>query len=314
MASTLCSNPHVAMVAMAALFPLVPAILLKSSEISDGNTSDSHCDCLNWKEVYGSKRVFCGEFLELGDFTHGKEDLNLLGISHQWRIRKEGMKGHCTEFLEKLNSSRCFPIQGNEQLKEGKSWCYVSNKCEDLRGGREIADKVFGGAITLKRDVAARVCEKTQPQLDRIAPEELFELAKHSNMSFVDGVLALYEWGEWLKPWTANDGAWNSGNISALSQMLQRRIFEDSTFYYPNTNDMHRDGVILRYNQLWDVYLSPKRCPKTKYCLEKRKPDMYIPPDYVPPGTSGVGKFFKNKIDKAFDQVADTVSDAMAFQ
>jgi len=102
---------------------------------SNGNSESkemeqaSSCRCLNWKDVYLSKGIQCGQGLEL---LAPLADAGLLWQQVFPFVQPE----FCAEFFQRLNNDICVDSSmGSSDSEVPEDWCYVSSDCTDLRGG-----------------------------------------------------------------------------------------------------------------------------------------------------------------------------------
>jgi len=98
---------------------------------SNGND----CACMSWTELYYNRKAYCGRanelyFLSKNGFNPGYAATEpLTGLPHKV----------CWDFFSNFNSTACvnvdlLPFPTDEQ--SGKQWCYVSNNCAELNGGK----------------------------------------------------------------------------------------------------------------------------------------------------------------------------------
>lgn len=90
------------------------------------------CKCLNWKEVYASKRARCGVGNEYYFATQK--------TAPEWEstadLRAQQGKSVCDYFFERLDFDVCLNL--NVGKDEGQ-WCYVDKACAALNGGAKLA-------------------------------------------------------------------------------------------------------------------------------------------------------------------------------
>lgn len=144
----------------------------------------SSCACLNWKEVYASGAVSCGqghEFYTEEVYGHCK------GYTHEQCVANDN------EFCKGQSYNGFFPHQDhNYCMKKSQDWdnkqdwCYVSSNCSDLRGGRSASEQV-----------SWKYCDKaTDVSLGSLPLQQFFEVVKrHSQINA--GMLATLAY-----PWT----------------------------------------------------------------------------------------------------------------
>mmetsp|Transcript_56906 Transcript_56906/g.132654 ORF Transcript_56906/g.132654 Transcript_56906/m.132654 type:complete len:264 (+) Transcript_56906:66-857(+) len=149
------------------------------------------CECLNWKQVYASRRVRCGEGLEFHVFE-GALGYDLPGISYIEKNFKSVYEQFCTSFLARMDNRYCvnlgmYPF-GTPGLLGGQ-WCYVDRRCSELNGGRAVPDKQEPGQngwflaapspSPLVRDVSWKACVAGKDQrLREMAPLDLLALGE----------------------------------------------------------------------------------------------------------------------------------------
>jgi hypothetical protein len=155
------------------------------------NAEQESCECLPWAELYKTKKVTCGQGLELtfmdGEIPDEKEirPLNdpMVGVlkAHDAAISGE----FCEGFFEKIKTNHCVNKKfrmGQEEVKQsyGGSWCYVSAKCKNLNGGVQVPGT----------DVSYKTCTAGQDrQLRDMEPRDLVQygLAQDLEVSVVAG-------------------------------------------------------------------------------------------------------------------------------
>merc|ERR1711879_1065614 len=101
------------------------------------------CVCLNWKEVYHTKRVPCGsgsEFFFMTGETAPSEFLVAQSRAMSSPFNKEFSRKNrgqmfCREFFEKLDFNTCLNV--NIGKDEG-TWCYVDHRCKSLNDGAKL--------------------------------------------------------------------------------------------------------------------------------------------------------------------------------
>lgn len=115
------------------------------------------CDCLRWNDFYNTSGVECGEGMELA-FARGMVGKPQFG------------EQFCSNFYEKLPSKACYnTVPGmNEKMEQ---WCWVSNKCKQLNGGREIEKD---GDVVAKW----KMCKSSDKLISKKKPAELRDIAK----------------------------------------------------------------------------------------------------------------------------------------
>lgn len=95
------------------------------------------CACLNWKQTYASERVLCAEAQEFYN-----DSLPLAFAVYGDIVMGHAFDDVCNVYRG-LDTDACVNyrhfIYGTEH--SGKQWCYVSDKCKDLNGGKKVQDK-----------------------------------------------------------------------------------------------------------------------------------------------------------------------------
>mmetsp|Transcript_76327 Transcript_76327/g.210686 ORF Transcript_76327/g.210686 Transcript_76327/m.210686 type:complete len:295 (+) Transcript_76327:57-941(+) len=160
------------------------------------------CECLNWKQVYESGRILCGEGLEFAfDFPFGPPKTYefayfapaLLGFTYS---------EFCGTFFKRMDNNYCVQVKHHTYDTTGleaENWCYVSKKCRDLNGGGPVMDqqsipelpawllsettyklaKLLYRPQVIKRDLSIKFCRSGKDALlGEMAPLEVMELAK----------------------------------------------------------------------------------------------------------------------------------------
>jgi len=198
-----------------------------------------HCECLKWKQVYASQRVFCGEGLEFNVFE-GALGYDLPGIKYIQTNFKGVYDEFCTTFFEKLDTNLCVNVgmyaYGTPGL-HGAQWCYVPRECTQLNGGVPVADKkalkTTGWLSSpapepLPRDVSWKVCV---PQRDRrlrdLEVPELLELAR--SMGAQTGYVTKVAYPRLVPPnhtWASVEAAVARGDVAGMPPELRAAMAE----------------------------------------------------------------------------------------
>mmetsp|Transcript_65888 Transcript_65888/g.178091 ORF Transcript_65888/g.178091 Transcript_65888/m.178091 type:complete len:252 (-) Transcript_65888:269-1024(-) len=149
----LCRRAGSALATAAAFAPLCCALEL---------VHEGPCECLNWKETYGSGAAACSRP------RPGPNDGMLLGMNDSQVVGAE----LCDTFLSHLDDSSCLNVNGGSGLSHSGQWCYVSQKCQ--------SGVATGGAasVLLKRCSAGE-----DALLGDKSPEDLFNFAKVKGLS-----------------------------------------------------------------------------------------------------------------------------------
>lgn len=160
------------------------------------------CECLNWKQVYESGRLLCGEGWEFAfDYPYGPPK------NYEWARFAPHTLGFtyyefCSSFFQRMNNNYCVNIQHHTYGMPGnaaKQWCYVSKECQDLNGGTPIQDQqgipelpswllgptTYSIAKSLylwpkvhKRDLSTKICGSGRDKLlGEMPPMEVMQLA-----------------------------------------------------------------------------------------------------------------------------------------
>jgi len=131
------------------------------------------CDCLEWRSVYETFGVKCGQGYELGSLHKSYDttfldpgslpDVTLDGTSLSYR--ELGMHDYnrlCPYFHMKLEFNKCL----NKKFGPVEQWCYVDSKCEDA--DRKVPNTNVS-IFTCPED-DDNMMKKTRPQeLNRLA-------------------------------------------------------------------------------------------------------------------------------------------------
>lgn len=152
------------------------------------------CDCLRWNEFYNTSGVECGEGMELA-FVKG-----MVG-------KPEWGEQFCTNFYEMLPSKACYnTIPGqNEKMEQ---WCWVSNKCKNLNGGREIEKN---GEVMGKW----KMCKHSDKLIGKKKPNELRDVAKMQGLDLAVLAKMAYRVNPDVK-WNQVRGYW--GNVEGVQR------------------------------------------------------------------------------------------------
>lgn len=118
--------------------------LVLSSHTPPQPSVDLSCECLNWKDTYGSRRASCGQALELVLPSRA------LGVTEEQVLPFVQLE-LCSGFFQQLDSNQCISIDPGLEPRDqwyGESWCFVSPRCTALHGGRRVESS----------DVSWKVC------------------------------------------------------------------------------------------------------------------------------------------------------------
>jgi len=105
------------------------------------------CACLNWKEVYESRKASCGDALE--HFTYTRQVGEHMTTWHFC----EGASAYDKQddrFCTKVSQGSALPDEP-ASLAEA-AWCYVSSGCADLNGGAAVNQNVSWKVCRAGRD------------------------------------------------------------------------------------------------------------------------------------------------------------------
>jgi len=165
------------------------------------------CECLNWKQVYETRRVACGEGQELMQEKMG----------YRMAYWAPQMFPKATELCQNygaMDNNMCFNWEMPHQYGKDKAdsqWCYVDSKCTKLNGGRKVPDsetivewvpkpllaligiqngaKVYEFIMTnfhtpqpLKRDVSVKICGGSDRLSRNMDPDALMDMGKAGGM------------------------------------------------------------------------------------------------------------------------------------
>jgi len=127
--------------------------------------AEGSCACLNWKEVYESKKASCGDALEHFTYTRAVGE-----HVTTWHFC-EGASAY-----DKQDDRFCTKVaQGSSLPDEPASfadaaWCYVPSECADLNGGAAV-----------NQNVSWKVCRAGQDSfLADLHPASLLGLARRN--------------------------------------------------------------------------------------------------------------------------------------
>lgn len=191
------------------------------------------CECMNWKQLYASKRIFCGEGLEFHVFE-GALGYDLPGISFIETSHKDVYDKFCTNFFKQMDNRYCVNMgmypYGQPGLLAGQ-WCYVSKECTELNGGRAVPDKRAPGASgegapKLARDVSWKACVPGRDhRLRDLPPTDLLDLA--AKVGAEAGYVTKIAYPRLMPPthtWATIQAAVTSGDEAAMPPELRAAI------------------------------------------------------------------------------------------
>lgn len=154
---------------------------------------------MNWKENYASKRVGCGDALEL----HGAADGTGRKLIQQWFAYMVLGKDYCTDFFERIDDNFCMNAGSSALFSDqveylenstftvgtlrGNQWCYVSKECADLNGGEKMTDA----------KVNWKICKEGEDKLLLQAPPPLLaQFAKQVDVNMAQ--LVKFAYPDWV--------------------------------------------------------------------------------------------------------------------
>jgi len=141
----------------------VVALLLLPTQGLALRLQSSSCTCLNWKDVYATHDVRCGQGYEIS-MLGAKVDRGLLPTKVP-----SGMDMYdefCTRFFMEANFNKCLNMKF---MSPTQQWCYVSPECEG-------AEKVPGA------NAAIKMCGEGDDFMNATSPDELNRLATDSKL------------------------------------------------------------------------------------------------------------------------------------
>jgi len=179
MATLLCPGLLLGGLAAHARAVLLPPASNEGIDIGDP-VADSDCTCLPWIQAYELNGVPCGQGLEYFFSTRRGTPWPRANLT----LGDE----FCRRFFRRIPDNFCMNADMSDEASGigARQWCYVSSRCERLRGGRRIP-----GA-----DASWKLCQPDQDAMLReSAPEDLDRLRASRGLSL--GLLAKYAYPVW---------------------------------------------------------------------------------------------------------------------
>lgn len=242
------------------------------------------CQCLNWKEVYDSKRVTCGEGLEFYLFEN-RTNYSLLDTT---LAPKMGFTYHefCGSFFHQMDNNYCVNVghfaRGTTEWYGGQ-WCYVSKDC---KSGHHVQDKesvpprrpfwlfsLFHRAELVPRDIAWKVCTPGQDRgLRDMEPEDLFKLS--DKMGSVLGFVSKMAYSRLMPPehtWDTVKYAVAAGDLDRMPALLQEAIRSNEPIVIDTDPEGHKDQHIIRGKTVYYLELNLSKCGRNIHCHERAR-------------------------------------------
>lgn len=270
--------------------PLVIALLFSSPGRA---LSEDPCECLNWKQVYDSKRAVCGEALELYEKIKPAMNLTLMQATFIWKhLGVFDYYEYCKSFFHRMDNNYCVNVAMVEYGTEdfhGQQWCYVSDECQALNGGQRVSQKesyfflghviawlpnaisypVMGFAEKylhtpepVRRDLSWKICSKgSDKRLRDMPPLEVLELAK--SMDSIIGMVSKIAYLRLLPPthtWDTIKDAVTAGDISGMPDLLQDAIAAKEPIVVDVDPEGHTHQRIVRGTEVYEL---EQRCTST---------------------------------------------------
>mmetsp|Transcript_2864 Transcript_2864/g.6564 ORF Transcript_2864/g.6564 Transcript_2864/m.6564 type:complete len:268 (+) Transcript_2864:67-870(+) len=247
--------------------PAVAAAVLSASVALALAGGADPCECLNWRSVYSSDRVACGEGLEFHVFE-GAFGYDLPGIEYIKKEFRAVYDQFCTSFFMKLDSTLCVNLGmyalGTPGLLAGQ-WCYVSKECAELNGGQTIPDKAAPKAGSgwfnspppspLPRDVSWKTCDRNGDKLLRdVPPAELLELAR--SMGAAAGYVTKIAYPRLLPPnhtWVTIGDAVAKGDLEGMPKALRVAIERRVPVVIDVDSDGHGHQKIIHGREVYHL-------------------------------------------------------------
>lgn len=262
------------------------------------------CACLNWKEVYKSDMAMCGESLEY--YVAGWS----LGYKRREVVNAFAFAGNeaqmCGDFYKKLDSDRCVnvgPFARGTSEWWGGSWCYVSNECNDLYGGRRLSETtsdwkdwlvsfVNDARLSKISEVSWKLCRPGKdPRLRDMEVEELLTLCERQGLSLRSCVKAAYS-GSWTHfYWPQIHWMWERRYepdiFAQLPEILRDAMQKEEAIVVDTAGGgWYSDLVVSRGYDAFYLKYNPKDCPATQYCRSMIEPPQQTPAASDPPQES----------------------------
>lgn len=243
------------------------------------------CACLNWKEVYKKDMAMCGEGLE-----YHVSNPSRLGYSRREVVNAFAFAGPqfqaCGQFFKKLDSDRCVnvgPYARGTSDWTGMTWCYVSKECEDLYGGRRLAETgntwmdwlvgfVNDPKLAKVSEISWKLCRPGKDkQLRDMDVEDLLKLCERHAMSLGYCVKAAYP-GSWINFfWPQIQEAWDKRSDPESYGQLPETLRDAMSKREPMVIDTQMGGsssdlVVVRGEDLFHLQFNPTECASSFYC------------------------------------------------
>lgn len=240
------------------------------------------CECLNWKQVYESERILCGEGWEFAfDYPFGPEKTYEFARFAPFTM---GFTYHefCGSFFKRMDNNYCVNIQHHTYDSVGPvthQWCYVSKECKDLNGGTVVQDKTgvpelpawllspatYSIAKSLyfwpkihKRDLAMKHCTSGKDTLLGEMPvPKVVELAQ--KMDSVVGFVTKTAYpmarrNDATTPhWAEMEDAVKKGEIEKLPPIVQQAIKDKKPIVVDVDPEGHTHQRIIVGKEVWDL-------------------------------------------------------------
>jgi len=247
------------------LTQITEAMVLKRFEISAFEISEDSCACLNWKKMYTSGRVVCGEFLEVGSQTNGNRNMTFGTILNLWQTNPSMMQEFCPDYIQRLDSTMC--LNANDHNLSAGSWCYVSDKCKKLNGGQHISGKFDTRGRLVKRDVSAKFCQRgVDRRLRDMTPPQLQKFALKNHVKSL-GLVALTAYSKIMPNvalWGQVEPLWKSGKTKGMPAALKASIASKKPIMMYTGGDYHSHYVIVWGHKL--IHLDKNGTCPAQYC------------------------------------------------
>jgi hypothetical protein len=170
--------------------PLMVVSIMLRTEENATRVAAGACDCMSWASVYYDNKAMCGRGMEL-------YFLSKMGFSASYAAT-EPITGlphkMCFDFFKNFLEPACVNVDMipfPEDSFTGKQWCYVSNDCAELNGGK-YATNVEGFSQTAWHNLqeapwqAWKICDPTEPSTPALSTKlvpEVVKLAEASDVS-----------------------------------------------------------------------------------------------------------------------------------
>jgi len=262
------------------------ALAASASGAPSSSSAEGACKCLNWKDVYDSARVVCGEGLELYEIIKPRTNLSLAEASFSWIPLGFQHYEYCTTFFRRMDNNHCVNVAMHPYGTSdwtGEQWCYVSSECTELNGGQPVSQKesyawalnwlaklplptflqhpIASGLSALHspqpvaRDLSWKLCTRGQDsRLRDMAPKEVLELAR--SMDSVIGFVTKIAYDRLLPPehtWESVKAAVASGDIASMPQALQDAIAAKVPIVIDVDPEGHTHQRIVRGSEVYEL-------------------------------------------------------------